>query len=576
MSAHARAPARPIAPAANRAFAAAALQQRQVLLARLGSASASSRCRATTPSASPSPPAPAAASDGGAPPHQNKPRLLYAGIAFDMDGTLQEGNIPFADMRRRTEIPVGDLFTVLESVGSESSTDEDDEGGEGGGAAAAAAKAAAAAAARVRRAMDTILEIEAEAAASAAPMQGLGDLLRLLEARDVRVALVTRNTPRAAQHFFDAILAAAGARDAAEAARWRALFDPVITRHDRFVKPDRRLLADVAERWGVAEMGRVLMVGDSLEDVEIGNACGAATCLVAGGGNEVVAAAGGAGAAPPPPPPGAVPTFAVASLLELRDLLLESAPAAAAAAAAAGGDGDDHNNNGTAARLGWALGSPAAIAQAAASADPASPGAPAAGLPFVDWCASEGAFRAASVSFPRIGAAAGGLAACDAAGSEPDRVLHVGCAEGALTKLLASSGVLCVGADSDVAAAARRGLAVAALARGARGDARALAAGDLGPAARERGPFDAVLLLPPGGPLEALAAEAAAEAAAALKAGGALACEVSRGGCCVEGLEADVRTALDEAGLEVVTIGRAAGSGTGGGDVVLRVLARKP
>jgi ribonucleotide monophosphatase NagD (HAD superfamily) len=33
--------------------------------------------------------------------------------------------------------------------------------------------------------------------------------------------------------------------------------------------------------------GKLLMVGDSHEDVECGNAAGTATCLIAGGGNEV-------------------------------------------------------------------------------------------------------------------------------------------------------------------------------------------------------------------------------------------------------------------------------------------------
>lgn len=70
-----------------------------------------------------------------------------------------------------------------------------------------------------------------------------------------------------------------------------------------------------SEQWGVPVYS-MLMVGDSLEDVEVGNAAGSATCLIKGGGNERP------GAAPTQPPPGAVPTFAVASLFELRDRIL--------------------------------------------------------------------------------------------------------------------------------------------------------------------------------------------------------------------------------------------------------------
>jgi len=551
-----------------------------------------------SPSPSPPPTVAAAAERKGRAP------LFYDAIAFDMDGTLSRAHIPFADMRRRTEIPAGDLFTVMESweeeeergsaSASASASAASSSGDESDGASSNSSSSGSRSGSgeRVRRAMAVILEIEADAAATTAPMEGLADLLRLLERRSVRVALVTRNTPEAVEAFFSRALSAADpSAGAAERARWRALFDPVITRHDRFVKPDRRLLFDLAARWGVAEMGRVLMVGDSLEDVETGNSCGAASCLVAGGGNE---APGSAGAPAAAPPPGAVPTFSVRSLRELRDLLLASAPgglgpddgggAPAPAAAAAA--------SASAVRYGWALGDANAAAAAAAAADPRAPGGPAPGLPFVDWCAARGAFRRASVSFPRIAHAAGGFAACDAGtGDRPDRVLHVGCAEGALTKLLASSGLLCVGADADVSAAQRRGLAAVPLGAGAEGagvrsrgaaapSARGLAAGDLERALLARGPFDAVLLLPPGGPLDALSPEAAAEAARVLRPGGAFACElVGSEGRCVEGAEADARTAVDGAGLDVVEVGRVAGGGGDGGasgDVVLRVLARRP
>ena len=40
---------------------------------------------------------------------------MYSGIVFDMDGTLTVSNIDYAKMRRSVGIPVGDLFTVMES-----------------------------------------------------------------------------------------------------------------------------------------------------------------------------------------------------------------------------------------------------------------------------------------------------------------------------------------------------------------------------------------------------------------------------------------------------------------------------
>ena len=272
----------------------------------------------------------AAAAAGG-----KKGRLLYDAIALDMDGTLTKAHIDFVDMRKRTNIPVGgkeakrrwgefvgggvhlerthiqqlrrrlagrlikpnddlnalysknnddaDLFVAMESW------EEPDE---------------------VARAMGVILEIEAEAAATVSAMPGLQELLATLRGHDVKVALVTRNTAASVDAFFRLV-----------GEEWRAAFDAVRTREFRFVKPDKRLLLSLAADLG-ARPGHVLMVGDSLEDVECGNAAGTASCLIAGGGNEVGASASAG------PPPGAVPTLTVHSLAELNDILLRTKPAA--------------------------------------------------------------------------------------------------------------------------------------------------------------------------------------------------------------------------------------------------------
>eukprot|EP00882_Tetradesmus_deserticola_P026609 GHRQ01029368.1.p2 GENE.GHRQ01029368.1~~GHRQ01029368.1.p2 ORF type:complete len:199 (+),score=73.62 GHRQ01029368.1:137-733(+) len=186
-----------------------------------------------------------------------KQRLLYDGVVFDMDGTLTQAHIDFADMRARTGIPVGDLFVAMESW-------EEPE--------------------RIKQSMDVILEIEAEAAKSVQGKEGLLELLQMLRESDVKVALVTRNTNSSVAAFFQLI-----------GEEWRGLFSEVRTREFRYVKPDKRLLLDVAQAWQL-HPGRLLMVGDSFEDVEVGNAAGTATCLVTGGGNE----APGSNMGPPP------------------------------------------------------------------------------------------------------------------------------------------------------------------------------------------------------------------------------------------------------------------------------------
>ena len=141
-------------------------------------------------------------------------------------------------MRQETGIPRGDLFTVLEDWAHEGETE------------------------RVRRAMGIILDIEKTAQATLSLAPGLLELLEHCEADGLLLALVTRNTPAATEALFGLL-----------GERWRNRFSPLLTRHFRFVKPDRRLLLHVAQEWGCPPE-RLLMVGDSREDVEIGASCG--------------------------------------------------------------------------------------------------------------------------------------------------------------------------------------------------------------------------------------------------------------------------------------------------------------
>eukprot|EP00798_Chlamydomonas_sp_ICE-L_P030726 gene30726-35761_t len=248
------------------------------------------------------------------------------------DGTLTEAHIDFADMRSRTDIPQGDLFTVMEAW-------KDD--------------------AKILKSLEFILEIEAEAA------------------KTVRTALVTRNTTASVEAFFNLI-----------GKEWKPLFSIVLTREFEFVKPDKRLLSHVAEEWKV-DPTRLLMVGDSFEPgANIG------------------------------PPAGAVATFNVNSLDELRERL----------EAGAAGEGNWENPL----KLGW----PALLA-------------------FLDWLNEVGALCPGGCSFPVMGRAAGGLATTAEHG---DRVLHLACSAGGLTKMMASQGSQVIGMDTDVSAAQNRGL----------------------------------------------------------------------------------------------------------------------
>ena len=357
---------------------------------------------------------------------------------FDMDGTLTLSNIAFDEMRTRTGIPYGDLFTVMEGWQRPD---------------------------RIRAAFDVIHELEARALSTLQLAPGLEQLLQQLLDDGLEMAIVTRNTPTAVDALFRLL-----------GEHWRPRFSVILTRHFQYVKPDRRLLLHVAETWKV-EPSELLMVGDSREDVEIGNICGAASCLIAGGGNEPFAMGSD----------GFVPTISVTSLHEL------------------------------AARL-----RPATDADAALLAPP--PLLPP-GISFLEFLLDQRVVNGASCSYPSMGyAVGGGLVGC---ADVDERVLHIDCGDGFLTKCLHSHGIRAVGVDMDAAAldvAHRRGLEVRRL--------ESLASpGSLGPA----GTLDAVLLCTSSQAHASLLFQATGalkpgaceELHRALKPGGRLACQWS-------------------------------------------------
>lgn len=390
-----------------------------------------------------------AASTSSPPPHPHPPPqdltasstpLVYDGIIFDMDGTLSVSCIDYGKMRESIGIPTGDLFTVMESWTDGS---------------------------RIKKSMDTILEIEAVAAAQSEAMPGLFELLSYLQqCPTLRIGLVTRNTPQSVDAFFNAI-----------GNEWRDVFDIMLTREHPHVKPDKRSLLYFARQWNIPPY-KLLMVGDSTEDVETGNAAGTATCLIAGGGNET-----SVGAAAAAPPPGAVPTFAVLSLHELLDRLQRRDTALGWGGYSTGTmslSSEDSDSDFDIATTTTANALPSEM-----EIDASAPGAPPPGLDFLDWLFASEAVEAASCSFPRIDGARFGIPPDDHPGS---KVLHIQCENGALTKLLFSAGLLVVGVDPAPAAATKRGLSAVAV-------QRLDVEGALAAAASVVGVFDAVVIL---------------------------------------------------------------------------------
>jgi len=321
--------------------------------------------------------------------------LVYKGIIFDMDGTLSVSCIDYQLMRNSLDIPEGDLFTVMETW------DDGD---------------------RISSSMDTILEIEDVAAGQSQGMPGLEELLEFLKEKNCKVGLVTRNTEYSVNAFFNAV-----------GEEYRDVFDILMTREFPYVKPDTRCLTHFSDAWGVSP-SRLLMVGDSTEDVECGNAAGTASCLILGGGNEI------GGGEKTRPPVGTVPSFSVDSLYELRDRLEQRDTP-----------------------LGWGEVSDeerVKYAQSLSNEDfqvAMDAGAPFTGLGFFNYLFERGAIEPPSCSFPRLRSTILNMKVDKI--HPGDRVLHLGCGDGGLTKMLFSAGLNVCGADVDPEKARKRGLA---------------------------------------------------------------------------------------------------------------------
>ena len=166
--------------------------------------------------------------------------LLPTAILFDMDGTLTVPLIDFAAIRRDMGVGPG---PILEQMAAMSDAD--------------------------RTVAEAVLfRHEDEAAEGATLNPGCRELLDWLDAIDMPVALVTRNTRRSV----DTVLRRHG-----------LVFDVCVTREDGKFKPDPAPLLLACDRLGV-QPAEAWMVGDGYHDVEAGIAAGmAATVWVAHG-----------------------------------------------------------------------------------------------------------------------------------------------------------------------------------------------------------------------------------------------------------------------------------------------------
>lgn len=158
------------------------------------------------------------------------------GVIFDMDGTLTVPVIDFAAMRRRLDIPEGDILHTIHHWSLE----------------------------RQAVAFDIIEEIEAEARDRLELQQGAIELLSFIDQQKLPKAILTRNTLTSVTHLME---------------RNGFHFDTVITRDFKPYKPAPDAVIFICRSWNIPPSD-VLLVGDYRDDIVCGQAAGVQTCLL--------------------------------------------------------------------------------------------------------------------------------------------------------------------------------------------------------------------------------------------------------------------------------------------------------
>jgi HAD superfamily hydrolase (TIGR01509 family) len=162
---------------------------------------------------------------------------MIRGVIFDLDGTLADSQLDFDAMRREMELPAGlPILEALDKLDPDSS-------------------------ARCR----TILDRHEQAGVERATLlPGVGELLEILAARGLSLAIATRNS----RPITLATLRKLGVE-----------IELLATRCDGPVKPDPWPVLHVCQRWGLSP-AEVVVVGDYRFDVECGRAAGCRTVLL--------------------------------------------------------------------------------------------------------------------------------------------------------------------------------------------------------------------------------------------------------------------------------------------------------
>jgi HAD superfamily hydrolase (TIGR01549 family) len=163
-------------------------------------------------------------------------RPAIRGVIFDLDGTLVDSGLDFEQMRREMGLPTGQ--PLLEAIAA---LDEF----------------------KAERCREILARHEAAGADAARLMPGVAELMAMLAARQVRRAVLTRNSRVAAERTLK---------------RLGLEFDPVVAREDAPAKPDPTAIWIICAAWELP-LDAVAMVGDFHFDIEAGRRAGVRTVL---------------------------------------------------------------------------------------------------------------------------------------------------------------------------------------------------------------------------------------------------------------------------------------------------------
>lgn len=161
------------------------------------------------------------------------------GVIFDLDETLVASGLDFDQMRLEMRLPRG--APLLEAIADLPAAEQ-------------------------QRCNEILHRHETAGANRAALMPGVESFLRQLDARELRRAIVTRNSRALTLPLL---------------ARLGLEFDPVLTRDDGPVKPDPAAIWEICRRWRTVP-ARAVVVGDYRFDLEMGHRAGTTSVLYLG------------------------------------------------------------------------------------------------------------------------------------------------------------------------------------------------------------------------------------------------------------------------------------------------------